>query len=280
MKKYVSLIVDIEKSREYSLSDRNVIQKYIDLCIEVLNEVFAEGIKFKVSFSAGDEIQGLFTDVSVAVMYLRILELLLNPVQIRAGIGVGEWNVRLEQGSSTQQDGPAYHMARTAITEVRKKKTQKYRIKSDKDDVLANYLLNSTWVMKEKQNYMQNMVLFMIEVLYPFVIKGKVDYSLKNVEELLGMKFEYILEKNLTKKIDYQMPVFKNLDKKAMICIEGIYKDGEDEIIIKKSMAEIADILKCTRQNVEGIARRGNLYAIRNLDYGTLQYLKKEYDAE
>ena len=73
MRNYVSLIMDIEKSRRYS--------------VDRLNELFQENIEYDVTFSAGDELQGLFNDVIVAVMYFRLFEMLVKPVKLRAGIG-------------------------------------------------------------------------------------------------------------------------------------------------------------------------------------------------
>ena len=115
---YVSLIIDIEKSRNYRNDDRNEIQNYMVYCIDRLNDLFRENMQYTITFSAGDELQGLFYDVTTAVMYFRLLEILVKPVKLRAGIGVGEWTVKINNGLSTQQDGPVYHRARNAIEEV------------------------------------------------------------------------------------------------------------------------------------------------------------------
>ena len=39
----------------------------------------------------------------------------------------------------------------------------------------------------------------------------------------------------------------------------------------------ISGILRCSRQNVDSIMRRGNSNKIRELDYVALQYVKKNY---
>ena len=93
---YVSLIMDIEKSRTYATEDRIELQKYMSYCIDKLNELFRENIEHDVTFSAGDELQGLFNDTTVAVMYFRLFEMLLKPVKLRAGIGVGEWTIKID----------------------------------------------------------------------------------------------------------------------------------------------------------------------------------------
>lgn len=61
MKNYSVLMIDLKKSRSYSIQDRNNLQNSILNSIKILNEVFKNSIKKEVEFSAGDEIQGLFT---------------------------------------------------------------------------------------------------------------------------------------------------------------------------------------------------------------------------
>ena len=73
MLNYVSLIMDIEKSRKYRIDERNEIQNYMSYCISKLNELFRDSMRYEVTFSAGDELQGLFYDVTTAIMYFRLL---------------------------------------------------------------------------------------------------------------------------------------------------------------------------------------------------------------
>ena len=63
---------------------------------------------------------------------------------------------------------------------------------------------------------------------------------------------------------------------------DAIYIDGEildeESVIIKKNTATIiANILQCSRQNVDNIMRRGNANKIRELDYVALQYVETVY---
>ena len=90
MKQYACLIMDIENSKKYDVSERNEIQQYMNQCINNLNGLFHEDIQFEVTFSAGDELQGLFDNVVTASLYFRLFEILIAPVKIRAGIGVGD----------------------------------------------------------------------------------------------------------------------------------------------------------------------------------------------
>lgn len=289
MKKYVSLIIDIEKSRLYKAPERVELQEYLITCIDKLNILFKKGIVFEVIFSAGDELQGLFADAVTAILYLRMLEMLVKPVRIRAGIGIGELSVKIEGGSSTQQDGPAYHNARKAINRVHELQTQRYRIISDQDeDILANHLLNSSMALKQQQLYMQNIILLMLEFLYPFVNDNIAMDQYSVVKDLLLEKYNYQIGQpgfSVTGKSKINN---ENIKKQALhndnlmflkerIYIDGRYEDSECNIIKKGMSSNIAEIIGTTRQNIDNIIKRGNSLIIRNMDYVALQYLEKTY---
>ena len=284
MNQYVSLIMDIEKSKSYSISDRNEMQHYIDKCVKNLNNLFDEGMQCEVTFSAGDELQGLFNDVVTALLYFRMLEMLVKPVKIRAGIGIGPWTVKMEQGSSTQQDGPAYHKARQAIKEVHGMQLQNVRICSEDNDILANHLINASLLLKRQQIYMQNIVQVLIELLFPFVpVNSKLD-RYDAVKELIAIKFEYRLgaknrglysRRNIAMEQDYLE--WNKIPDAVPIYINGEIMDVESIVIKKNTAMIISEILQCSRQNVDSIMRRGNANKIRELDYMALQYVKKNY---
>ncbi len=283
MRNYVSLIMDIEKSRRYSVEERTELQKFISYSVDRLNELFKENIEYDVTFSAGDELQGLFNDVTAAVMYFRLFEMLVKPVKLRAGIGVGEWTIRIENGLSTQQDGPAYHRARYAIDEVRKKTFQNIRIISDWDDVMANHLINASGVLKNQQIYMQNATSVILELLCPFVKEDMNIDRYNIVRELLEIKFEYKIgqafrvgphREEVGKRVSLHFPYIPFLEP---IYINGDIIDAEEQIMIKNVSSAISEILGCSRQNVDSILRRGNANKIRELDYMALQYIERVY---
>lgn len=243
-------------------------------------------MEFPVTFSAGDEVQGLFRDLTAAVMYLRLFEMMVRPVKVRAGIGVGEWNVRIKDGMSTQQDGPAYHMARRAIEEARGKQTQRYRVCSESDDELINHLINASFSLKQQQGYMQNIAQMIMELLYPFQKKNLMSYDYEVIKELLNMKYHYkigyrrfsLASNNLTARGQEA----EELEERLLKVIEPIYIDGSsydsEEAVMKKNMSSrIAEILGCKRQNADMLIKRGNVIVIRNMDYVALQYLEREY---
>ncbi len=286
---YVTLIIDIEKSKGYRVEERIEMQKFMVKCIENLNVLFRAEMKFEVVFSAGDEIQGLFLDVTNALIYFRLLELLMRPIKLRAGIGIGECTVMMEGGSSTQQDGPAYHNARKAIEEVKMLKLHSLRIHSSQnvetsDDILANHLLNTSFSLKNQQIYMQNIVQAIYELLYPMVGESEMLFEHDAIKELIAIKFQYRLgSKNRGRYWPRDKAMEREtLEKGQLFVIKPLYINGElvepeNMIIEKNAAATIAEVLGCSRQNAANIIRRGYVYKIRELDYVALQMANKIY---
>lgn len=276
MDDYVSLIIDIEDSRKYEIDERNEIQDYMFCCIKNLNKLFGEQMECEVTFSAGDELQGLFINVTTAVMYFRLLEILLHPVRVRAGIGIGEWNVKVLNGLSTQQDGPAYHRAREAIREVHKRQLHNIRICSNYENVLSNHLLNASNVMKSRQGYKQNLILTVLELLYPFVKDSMQCEKSEIMRRILQTKFEYKVGAKKDKE-DLKKMLIDNYSDIDPVIITGNMQDAEIGIA-KKNMAEsVAKMIGGTRQNAASIIKSGNSNKIRELDYMALQYIEGEY---
>ena len=287
MKKYSALIIDIEKSKTYRLEERNEIQQYMSYCIDKLNDLFKEEIQCNVTFSAGDEMQGLFWNAASAYLYFRLFELLMKPVKIRGGIGIGEWTVKLDTKISTQQDGPAYHRARWAIEDVYRSQLHNIRINSGENDGMANHLVNAALPLKNQQIYMQNIVLVSLELLYPFVTERMHLKNYKLVQELIELKYGYRLWAkpfSVAGRRRNEADV-ENIELPEVPFIKTIAINGEEtepeEIIIKKNTATVlSEMLNCTRQNINTIMKRGNAYKIRELDYVALQYLEKTYGGE
>lgn len=106
-------MIDLKNSRSYSIQDRNTIQNSVIESIEILNKIFLKILlKKEVEFSAGDEIQGLFISSKSAYLYSRLFSMLTFPIQIHTGIGLGTWDIVIENASTTAQDGTVYHNAR------------------------------------------------------------------------------------------------------------------------------------------------------------------------
>ena len=77
--------------------------------------------------------------------YYRFLCFLLGPGVLRGGLGVGTWDVRLEEGASTSQDGEAYHYARSAILEAQKRRRFDLVLRSEG---LPDEVLTTLWITR------------------------------------------------------------------------------------------------------------------------------------
>ncbi|CBK75260.1 hypothetical protein CIY_26800 [Butyrivibrio fibrisolvens 16/4] len=287
MIKYASLIIDIEKSRKYGVIDRTSIQKILMDYVEILNGMFCESQEFKVTFSAGDSLQGLFVDVASAYMYYRLLEILIYPVKLRAGIGVGEWTIKIENGLSTQQDGPAYHNARQAIEGVYNSQLSNINIYSGEDDFLANHLINASLQLKRQQMPMQNYVQLLNELIFPFTMYDRVSSDfISGVDDLITIKAEALKSRQNTSTADVRTVKSKfeigSLELDMTKYIKPIfvgYDMMESEYIISKNTQStiIAEILQSSRQNAAVVMKRGNVLKIRELDYVAINYIRERY---
>lgn len=282
MKNYYSaLIIDIKKSKKYELQVRNELQEYLTKCIRLLNTMYQSTLSCEVTFSAGDELQGLFESPSAAVLYWRLLEFMVYPVEIRAGIGIGEWNVRIEGGLSTEQDGPAYHNARAAIDEVYKKQLQKVRINSKSEkDLFANFLLNNSMGYKSQQNYIQNILQLAAEIMYPFQEESSCIEMNGYAYQLLALKEGFKVRERTFNRSAGRL--FEN-SKDKKLCVHGIIpvtgdiQEAEEAVARKGLSVSIAEATGKSRQNINTVMKRGNVLLIRSMDYMALQYIRKKY---
>lgn len=262
----VCLMIDIVDSKEYDISLRTMIQKYMIHFMRKCNQLFQSQLKYELVCSAGDEIQGVFTTLKDAWMCYRLLEALLFPVKIRGGIGVGEVNIVMPDEGSTYQDGPAYHYAREAIDHAHHSKLCQLCI-LPKKDVMVEVLCNHSYVLKKEHHLLQNLTYACIECMYPFV-DSLDDFNTIVYQELLSLKFNYYDEWKKEKNHFISKVI------QPLIIDENDYQQ-EKSIMIKNMSLTLSQVLNCSRQNADKLIKRSHLYQIRLMDYSTLQYLKK-----
>ena len=259
LKKYSVLMVDLKNSRLYDIQDRNNIQNSILSSINILNKIFKNSIEKEVKFSAGDEIQGLFISPQSAYLYYRLFSMLIFPIQIHTGIGFGTWDIRVENESSTAQDGTVYHNARKAIDEA--KKSLEYSTlfySKSKNDIIVNSLINSNNLLTIKQSKYQNNLMLLAEILYPITNGDIIEYE--KLKELLKF-IQFEKKENLTLDIDY--PVISiQLEKESFYITEGK----------KRGLStQISKLLGVSRQSVEKSIKIGDIYELRNLTIAVLK---------
>lgn len=112
---YITMICDIKNSR--SLSNRDEIQTHLIQTIRRCNEIFQSEIACPFLITMGDEWEGLLkpnTNYTKVISFFQ--ENLPKEVVFYTGIGIGDITVHNYELTVNQLDGPAFYLARDAIT--------------------------------------------------------------------------------------------------------------------------------------------------------------------
>lgn len=273
-KNYAALIVDLKKSRAYTKEHRNYIQSYIMGVIQLLNSLYCRELVREVDFSAGDEVQGLFSSPEAAYLYYRMLSMWLHPIEIRAGIGAGEWDVQLENKGTTGQDGPVYHKARQAIKSADDGEGYPILFLSGKrSDITLNTIIGGAASIMAKQSVYQNQIMLLMELLFPICN----DFVLGH-DRSVQHKAEYFLREKCVlthelEKIVRPLP-FDRLKSGFIgfiepINVDDIWKETQFYITEGKQRGiptKLAGIMEnISRQTIEKTIKAGNIYTARNM---------------
>jgi hypothetical protein len=109
---YYALIGDVTASR--AITDRAGVQRRLRKVITALNAESGKALAVPLRLTAGDELQGLFTDASFAGRSVIRLADELHPVSLSWGLGRGPVTTDLDPDVSLV-DGPCFHNARAAL---------------------------------------------------------------------------------------------------------------------------------------------------------------------
>ena len=71
-REYAALMIDLKGSQKYPDDQRREIQIYWNKIVNILNKIFRQDMAFKVNFSGGDQVQGLFYTPEAAYLYYRL----------------------------------------------------------------------------------------------------------------------------------------------------------------------------------------------------------------
>ena len=170
MQQCAALMVDIRDSRKMTEARRQGVQDVMGASLAYLNVLFRNDLLREVVFSAGDEVQGLFSSAAAAYLYHRSLSLLVVQADLRGGVGCGAWDVRVADAPSTAQDGTAYHHARDAISYAKKSRLYNFAISSGDPSsphtVSANYPL----LLSARRTTRQAELARQVELRYPMAL--------------------------------------------------------------------------------------------------------------
>ena len=184
---YSALMVDMRHSRCLSDSRRQSAQEDLANAMDCTNELFKTELEMPLMFSAGDELQGLFRSTAGAFLAYRFIKILVQTVDLRGGIGVGEWKTRMQSALSTEQDGSAYHRARRAIAASEKDKYSNLKI-IDASGVSREKELCAAGCLEiiDRRNESQRNYCEVVELLRPLMLHEGTDATLsKRYTELL-----------------------------------------------------------------------------------------------
>lgn len=170
MQQCAALMVDIRDSRKMTEAKRQGVQDAIAASLAYLNVLFRKDLLREVVFSAGDEVQGLFSNAAAAYLYYRALSLLVVQAELRAGVGCGAWDVRVEGASSTAQDGTAYHHARDAISYAKKSRLYDFAVSSGDPSSLHTVSANYPFLLSARRTLRQAELARQVELRYPIAL--------------------------------------------------------------------------------------------------------------
>ena len=113
----VALIGDIIKSR--SLQHREHVQQDIERALTAVAKQTRTKLLSPYTVTLGDEFQAVFKGAENLFMDIWLLLYLLHPLHIRLSIGVGDLSTRLNRKRAIGMDGPAFHLARMGIANLK-----------------------------------------------------------------------------------------------------------------------------------------------------------------
>lgn len=282
--KYAALIMDLRNSRSYSDSDRYLIQNHMIQAINFLNKAFYKNILRAVDFSAGDEIQGLFSTAESAYLFYRLFSIYLYPIKIRAGIGVGTWNLQISNRGTTSQDGQAYHYARHAINSTDDTEGYPALLYSNtQKDVVLNTMIGGASTISENLSVNQNQLFLATEILFPVYLDSEIEWPLDLIEELLTEKSRFdhkVFQSNRDLPFDHIDLTLDKLELERTHPKENFYKQLKQGAFFITSgkqrgiQSELANILAIKRQTVARSLDSGNIYIARNMALAALYDMK------
>lgn len=251
--KKVAMIIDIVNSKK--VKNRYEIQSDLKICVNYLNEVFRQELTAQVMFSGGDELQGLFNTKQGAMLYFRMLQLLMAPLMFRAGIGYGEI-IYHEGWLSTELDGKAYHFARNAIEQATK--IGEINVVYLEDNYNYAQEVNTLNYPIGLLNYLNlakySDLLLVTEFMQPLKIEGMQDYGvhIKQLQSILTKK-NIAIEKLMPymHQSEIRLDQLQDLNFKSLSLKGKGYSD------------KLADIFSTSAQNITKKMSANALYDMR-----------------
>lgn len=278
---YSALIIDLKKSRSYTTETRNDIQHYMIDILKLLNNLYYRDIVKEVDFSGGDEIQGLFKSPEAAYLFYRMFSIWIHPVKVRAGIGIGSWDVQIENKGTTTQDGQVYHNARYAIKHADVSEGYPVLLYSKKKaDATINTMISGAALIMDEQSSYQNQLMLLTEMLFPICndVRTYEHIPPNQLSTLFQQKNNFDHEKGkLFKPLPFDYLTAQISEMTALINAEDVRDENSFFITSGKTRGiptKLTSILNISRQSIEKTIKAGNIYTARNMAITAINEMK------
>lgn len=268
MNQQTALIADIIQSRKSE--ERYDIQKKMILIIDFLNKSYKEKLVKKVEISSGDSFQGLFDSPGTAFLYIRVMQMLLYPTKIRAGIGVGTLDYMDKDFGTNLLDGEAYHNAKTAIDIISAtRKEAVYFNVENSNHIFANSIntmLDMYYKLRQIFGVNSLRISLVNELLNPMSVNGEINYleqtSDKEIDllnDIIKNSFIRRPEKNINKINALSISMVKKTEP-FMIAEYHINKGkniSRTDFVLRGIQDDVANMIGTSRQNVQKYYSKG-----------------------
>ncbi|MFZ0390793.1 MAG: SatD family protein [Calditrichia bacterium] len=112
----LTLIGDLAGSR--ALQNRDHLQKSLQTKLEMINQKSQQVIS-PFTITLGDEFQAVYKNAGEVFRHIWEIRSEVHPVKVRCAIGIGELSTELNPKQAIGMDGPAFHLARQAVQELK-----------------------------------------------------------------------------------------------------------------------------------------------------------------
>ncbi len=144
--RYTTIIADIVNSKE--ISNREMFQDVLSNCLNEINQD-SKHIISPYTITLGDEFQVIYKNNNNLINDL--FKILLNSflVKIRFSIGFGDISTKINYEQSIGMDGPAFHIAREGLNEMKSVDYSIIQVFSDlsQDEKFINETLRLAMIM-------------------------------------------------------------------------------------------------------------------------------------
>ncbi|MFO7846338.1 MAG: SatD family protein [Balneolaceae bacterium] len=213
MSSYIVIIADLVGSKDLTHSERSTCQVILENRLDQINEG-AEYIISPATITLGDEFQAVYSKFRGLLTDCWTISRDLHPLKVRFSIGLGEIYTPINKEQTLGMDGPAFHVAREGIDQL-KESGRLYTLKlADEPEPemekinrvnLANYTLRLlSGEMQKWRKTRLNILLKLIKNLPVKQIAGDLEISesavYKNIHEgdlTLVMDLKESIENNM-----------------------------------------------------------------------------------